>query len=493
MDLMYIARGAAPSPYRIMSRTSSSAWPPSPRRSCSPSASTASAPGPSPGALPARLRAARARARRDLLQLQPRATSAAASAAASSTTCSSSRSRCGWRCSPKASPRSRARACSCPAARLLISAGQQLRPDALAGLVGAVRRRRARVDGDRASPSRTPGAAWRSGRRAPPRRSTRTPGTCSRQLHPFPARRPAGLALAGLLTVVPAGLVAWYPARALLGIDAAAHGPTRRRCPPRGLLFARARDLDLHAWTPPLRPHRIDPLPRLRTPSLSCRGVRKIYRQRVRSARLRDVLRNLLHPEVRVVEALRGVDLTVRRGEIVAYAGPNGAGKSTTIKLLSGLLAPDSGSVRALGMDPVARPRALRRPHRRRLRPAHRAVVGPSGRGDLRMEARRLGHPAAALRAHAAAWCASCSAWTTSSTPWPASSASASACARTSRLALLHEPEILLLDEPTLGLDVLARRRILSLHQGAEPRARRDAWWSPATTWPSWSSSPGAS
>src|SRR5207248_1831685 len=82
-------------------------------------------------------------------------------------------------------------------------------------------------------------------------------------------------------------------------------------------------------------------------------GVRKIYRQRVRSARLGDLLQNLLRPKIRVVQALRGIDLTVRRGEIVAYAGPNGAGKSTTIKLLSGLLAPDSGCVRALGMDPV--------------------------------------------------------------------------------------------------------------------------------------------
>src|SRR5919206_4463106 len=82
-------------------------------------------------------------------------------------------------------------------------------------------------------------------------------------------------------------------------------------------------------------------------------GVRKIYRQRQRSERLADVLTNLFRPTVREVEALRGIDLRIGRGEVVAYAGPNGAGKSTTVKLLSGLLTPDAGTVRVLGMDPI--------------------------------------------------------------------------------------------------------------------------------------------
>ena len=61
----------------------------------------------------------------------------------------------------------------------------------------------------------------------------------------------------------------------------------------------------------------------------------------------------MLRPPVREVRALRGVSLQIRRGEIVAYAGPNGAGKSTTVKMLSGMLSPDSGTVRSLGMNPV--------------------------------------------------------------------------------------------------------------------------------------------
>lgn len=51
-------------------------------------------------------------------------------------------------------------------------------------------------------------------------------------------------------------------------------------------------------------------------------------------------------------EALRGLDLTLRRGEVVALLGPNGAGKTTAIRLLLGLISPGEGRVRVLGRDP---------------------------------------------------------------------------------------------------------------------------------------------
>ncbi len=78
-------------------------------------------------------------------------------------------------------------------------------------------------------------------------------------------------------------------------------------------------------------------------------NVHKTFRQKQRPERLRDALRTMLRPPVREVQALRGVTMSIGRGEIVAYAGPNGAGKSTTVKMLSGMLAPDTGSVRSLG------------------------------------------------------------------------------------------------------------------------------------------------
>jgi len=53
------------------------------------------------------------------------------------------------------------------------------------------------------------------------------------------------------------------------------------------------------------------------------------------------------------VQALRGLDLTVRQGEVFGFLGMNGAGKTTTIKMLLGFFPPTSGALKVLGGDPV--------------------------------------------------------------------------------------------------------------------------------------------
>jgi ABC-2 type transport system ATP-binding protein len=59
--------------------------------------------------------------------------------------------------------------------------------------------------------------------------------------------------------------------------------------------------------------------------------------------------------------AVNGIDLAVPAGSLYGFLGPNGAGKSTTIKCLTGLLRPTAGTMRILGVDPLADPVAVKR------------------------------------------------------------------------------------------------------------------------------------
>ena len=59
-----------------------------------------------------------------------------------------------------------------------------------------------------------------------------------------------------------------------------------------------------------------------------------------------------LFREKKTVEALKGISFSIEKGELVGYIGPNGAGKSTTVKILSGILTPDSGSAQVGGRTP---------------------------------------------------------------------------------------------------------------------------------------------
>src|SRR5437763_12192807 len=73
--------------------------------------------------------------------------------------------------------------------------------------------------------------------------------------------------------------------------------------------------------------------------AISVRGLRKRYRE---------------------VEAVRGLDFEVHRGEVFGLLGPNGAGKTTTVEILEGYRNRTAGEVSVLGFDPGDRPRALR-------------------------------------------------------------------------------------------------------------------------------------
>ncbi|HEV3047478.1 MAG TPA: ABC transporter ATP-binding protein [Solirubrobacteraceae bacterium] len=158
-----------------------------------------------------------------------------------------------------------------------------------------------------------------------------------------------------------------------------------------------------------------------------------------------------LHKRYGDFEAVRGIDITVARGEVFGLLGPNGAGKTTTVEILEGYRARSSGEVSVLGYDPARRALALRRrigivlqsggiyshiTPREALRhwasfyPRPRAVeevlelAGLTGQADVR--SRRLS--GGQLRRLDFA------------------------------LALVGDPELIFLDEPTTGFDPEARR-----------------------------------
>jgi ABC-2 type transport system ATP-binding protein len=91
------------------------------------------------------------------------------------------------------------------------------------------------------------------------------------------------------------------------------------------------------------------------SPHIIVEQLTKTYRVPERGAGLGPALKSLVRRSHREVEAVRGVSFTVAAGEMVGFIGPNGAGKTTTLKMLSGLLHPTSGQAHVMGCIPWER------------------------------------------------------------------------------------------------------------------------------------------
>ena len=194
---------------------------------------------------------------------------------------------------------------------------------------------------------------------------------------------------------------------------------------------------------------------------IEMRGVSKTYQVRRRNAGLASAVRSLFSRRYDAVPALRELSFTIPDGQIVGYIGPNGAGKSTTIKILCGILRPDSGSCTVDGLVPwedrkrhVARLgvvfgqrsqlwwdvpvtdsflllRDIYRVPEARYRENLERLTELLDLGDLLRTPARLLSLGQRMRCEIAA-------------------------------ALLHSPEILLLDEPTIGLDAVSKLKVRS-------------------------------
>lgn len=76
---------------------------------------------------------------------------------------------------------------------------------------------------------------------------------------------------------------------------------------------------------------------------IELKGIHKTFRVFKRKAGFREAVKSLMKREYEIIHALNDVTFSINDGEMVGYIGPNGAGKSSTIKIMSGILTPDSG------------------------------------------------------------------------------------------------------------------------------------------------------
>lgn len=85
---------------------------------------------------------------------------------------------------------------------------------------------------------------------------------------------------------------------------------------------------------------------------IAVENLKKVFRVAERSSGLAGAIKGLFYRRYRTITALDSISFSVEPGELVGYVGPNGAGKSTTVKILSGIMVPDSGQVTVLGRIP---------------------------------------------------------------------------------------------------------------------------------------------
>jgi ABC-2 type transport system ATP-binding protein len=174
---------------------------------------------------------------------------------------------------------------------------------------------------------------------------------------------------------------------------------------------------------------------------IEARGLKRTYRARKTS-----------------VEAVRGVDLTVRRGEIVGFLGPNGAGKTTTLKMLTTLLAPTDGSAIVVGSDLRRDPVGVRR----KIGYVSQAgSTSPEARvgEEIVSHARLYGIAPAVSRQRAQELLAALDL----ADIWDRKCGSLSGGQRRRLdivMGLIHQPELVFLDEPSTGLDPQSRANL---------------------------------
>jgi ABC-2 type transport system ATP-binding protein len=164
----------------------------------------------------------------------------------------------------------------------------------------------------------------------------------------------------------------------------------------------------------------------------------------------------------RVVEAVRDISFAVEAGERLAYIGPNGAGKSTSIKMLTGILQPTSGTARVLGFVPWRERRKLTKHIGTLFGQRSQLWLELTPRQSFRMLGAIFGLSDIELASRTADLSEMLDAADLFDVP--VRNLSLGQRMRCELAAcMLHEPRVLFLDEPTIGLDLLGKQRFREL------------------------------
>ena len=86
--------------------------------------------------------------------------------------------------------------------------------------------------------------------------------------------------------------------------------------------------------------------------AIEVKHLSKSFKIKTKEKGFKGSIKSIFKPTYKIKKAVKNISFDIERGEIIAFIGPNGAGKSTTIKMLTGILFPDSGSIKVLDLDP---------------------------------------------------------------------------------------------------------------------------------------------
>lgn len=87
--------------------------------------------------------------------------------------------------------------------------------------------------------------------------------------------------------------------------------------------------------------------------AIEVKNLNKTFKVKIKDKGFIGSLKSMIKPKYKKIHAVNDISFDVLKGEIIAFIGPNGAGKSTTIKMLTGILYPDSGSISVMGINPI--------------------------------------------------------------------------------------------------------------------------------------------